>query len=77
LIRCAAGHLFADLQVQAIRLPDFRYFFSQLSDALFDGPLHEGRLAEHAAPSVSSPYQCIDLIVSDNACLQQLHGSSG
>jgi len=49
LLRCA-GYLFAALQVQAVRFPNFRYFFSQFSDALFDGPLHEDRLAEHAVP---------------------------
>ena len=33
---------------------------------------HEDRLAEHAAPSVTSPYQLIDLIVSDNRLYQHL-----
>jgi Protein of unknown function (DUF5818) len=48
LIPCCSGYLLAALQVQAVRFTDLRYFFSQLSDALFDGLLHEDRLAEHA-----------------------------
>jgi hypothetical protein len=36
LIRCAR-HLFAALQVQAVPFANFRYFFPQLCDALFDG----------------------------------------
>jgi hypothetical protein len=46
------------LQVQAVRFPNLCYFFSQLSDALFDGLLHQDRLAEHAAriTVVKSPF---------------------
>jgi hypothetical protein len=36
------------MQIQAVRLADLRDFFSQLRDALFDGILHDARLAEHA-----------------------------
>ena len=46
VIRCT-GYLFAAFQVQTARFPNFCYFFSQFSDALFDWPLHEDRLAEH------------------------------
>jgi len=46
LIGCS-GYLFPALQVQAVRFTNLRYFFSQLCDALFDGLLHEDRLAEH------------------------------
>jgi hypothetical protein len=45
LIGCS-GPLFSDLQVEAVRFTNFRYFLSQLCDALFDGLLHEDRLAE-------------------------------
>ena len=48
---------FAALQVQAVRFTNLRNFFSQLSDTLFDGLLHENRLAQHsgAAEPVSFP----------------------
>jgi hypothetical protein len=49
MIRCA-GCLLAVLQVAAVRSTDLRYFFSQLCDALYDGPRHGDRLPEHAAP---------------------------
>ena len=45
---CSTRHPFAPLHVQPVRFTNLRYFFSQLSDALFDGRLHEDRLAEHA-----------------------------
>jgi hypothetical protein len=41
LLICRAGHLLAAFQVQAVRFPNLRYFFSQFSDALFDGLLHD------------------------------------
>jgi hypothetical protein len=34
------------LHVQPVCLTNLRYFFSQPYDALFDGRLHEDRLAE-------------------------------
>ena len=34
--------------MQSVRFTKLRYFFSQLYDALFDGRLHEDRLAEQA-----------------------------
>ena len=39
-------HLLATLEVQAARFADLCYFVPQLCDALFDGLLHEDRLAE-------------------------------
>jgi hypothetical protein len=52
VIRCA-GHLLASPQVQAVRFANFRYFFPQLGDALFDGPLHRDRLSEDGRGRVS------------------------
>jgi len=46
----SSDHLFATLQVQAVCFTDFRDFFSQLSNALFDGLRHKDRLAEHFGP---------------------------
>jgi hypothetical protein len=40
--------------VQTVRLTNLRYFVSQLSDALFDRILHEGRLAEDTRPTGST-----------------------
>jgi hypothetical protein len=34
------------MQVQAVRLADFRYFLSQFHDAFLDRILHDDRLAE-------------------------------
>ncbi len=36
-------------QVLAVRFTNLRYFFPQLCDALFDGPRHRDRVAEHVA----------------------------
>jgi hypothetical protein len=47
LISCRSGHPFAALCVQAVLFTNLSYFFSQLSDGIFDGLLHGDRLAEH------------------------------
>jgi len=57
LIGCS-GYLFPALQVQAVRFTNLRYFFSQLCDALFDGLLHEDRLAEHRDYTTNPGGQC-------------------
>jgi hypothetical protein len=44
MFRCA-GYLFAALHVLLVRFADLNYFVSQLSDAFFDGFLHDDRLA--------------------------------
>jgi hypothetical protein len=54
VIRCCTGNLFAALHVEPVGFPDLRYFFSHLCDALFDGLLHEDRLAEHPDKNRSS-----------------------
>ena len=48
--RFARYLLLAALGVLAVRFTDLRYFFSQFHDAVFNGILHEDRLAERKAP---------------------------
>src|SRR5208337_41808 len=49
LIGCSDDFL-ATLQVHTVCFADFRDFFSQLSNAFFDGLGHKHRLAEHFTP---------------------------
>src|SRR5712692_8429163 len=46
----SSDYFFATLQVLAVCFTDFCDFFSQLSNALFDGLRHRDRLAEHFRP---------------------------
>jgi hypothetical protein len=48
--RFARYLLFAAMGVQTVRFTDLRYFFSQFHDAVFNGILHDDRLAERKAP---------------------------
>ena len=48
VIGCS-GYLFAAFQVLAVRCTNLCYFFSQLCNALFDGPRHRDRLAGHSS----------------------------
>ena len=48
--RFARYLLLAALGVLAVRFTDLRYFFSQFHDAVFNGILHDDRLAERKAP---------------------------
>jgi hypothetical protein len=41
-----AGNPFATARVLAVCFADLRYFLSQFYDSLFDGTLHDDRLAE-------------------------------
>jgi len=45
MIRCAE-YLLAALHVLLVRFADLNYFVSQLSDAFFDGTLHDDRLLQ-------------------------------
>jgi hypothetical protein len=48
--RFARYLLLAAMGVLAVRFTDLRYFFSQFHDAVFNGILHDDRLAERKAP---------------------------
>ena len=57
--RFARYLLLAALGVLAVRFTDLRYFFSQFHDAVFNGILHDDRLAERKAPeSIQIWSQC-------------------
>jgi hypothetical protein len=48
--RFARYLLLAAMGVLAVRFTDLRYFFPQFHDAVFNGILHDDRLAERKAP---------------------------
>src|SRR6266436_5613382 len=55
-----SDHFFTTLQVLTVCFTDFCDFFSQLSNALFDGLRHRDRLAEHFGPGQRTSWlRCI------------------
>jgi hypothetical protein len=48
VISRSARHLFATPHVKTVRFTDLSYFLSQFYDSVFDGILHDNKLAEIA-----------------------------